>query len=125
MRTDPREACGNEKELMLWAVIHDAVAHPLMALTFYSNWALRFHDWTSHRAWPRDTRTYLPVSEVVVSPRFGALLVSSTQPGFFRVRHGMIAHTYGMQADDVSDAVSQAEAWFAQLAEDIPHSARF
>lgn len=41
MKTDP-----NEKENMLWAFIHDAIAHPLMALTGY----------TSHRAWPRTNK---------------------------------------------------------------------
>lgn len=53
MKTDPNKGCANEKENMLWAFIHDAIAHPLMALTGYSRWALRFHDYTSHRAWPR------------------------------------------------------------------------
>lgn len=53
MRTDPRVACANERQRFWWAVLHDLVAHPLMALTGWSKWALRFHDWTSHRAWPR------------------------------------------------------------------------
>lgn len=53
MRTDPRVACANERQRFWWAVLHDLVAHPLMALTGWSKWALRLHDWTSHRAWPR------------------------------------------------------------------------
>lgn len=53
MRTDPRNACANEHQRLLWAVVHDALAHPLMALTGYCAASLRFHDWTSHRAWPR------------------------------------------------------------------------
>lgn len=56
MRTDPREACGNEHQRLLWALVHDAVAHPLMALAGWPKWALRFHDWTSHKAWPRVNR---------------------------------------------------------------------
>ena len=54
MKTDPRVACKNIKERWIWAVIHDLIAHPFMALTFYSNLSLRFHDWTSYRAWPRE-----------------------------------------------------------------------
>lgn len=53
MKTDPNKGCANEKENMLWAFIHDAIAHPLMALTDYSFWSIRFHDYTSHHAWPR------------------------------------------------------------------------
>jgi hypothetical protein len=122
MRTDPRAACANEKELLFWAVVHDLIAHPLMALTGYSKVSLRFHDWTSRYAWPRDKRTYLPVLEAVYSDRFGWLMVESTQPGIFRVTHGLIDHTYGMAAENVSDAVEQAEAWFLSLSEDIPTS---
>jgi hypothetical protein len=122
MRTDPRIACANEKERLFWAVVHDLVAHPLMVLTGYSKISLRFHDWTSSHAWPRDKRTYLPVRELVRSERFGMLVVSSSQPGIFQVRHGLIRHTYGMCAENVSDAVEQAEAWFLSLAEDIPES---
>lgn len=53
MRTDPREACANERQHLLWAIVHDGLAHPLMALTGYCKASLRFHDWTSHKAWPR------------------------------------------------------------------------
>jgi len=52
MRTDPRIACANGPERWHWAFIHDALAHPLMALTGYSGWALAFHNYTSRRAWP-------------------------------------------------------------------------
>lgn len=51
--TDPRRACANKEERLLWALLHDGVAHPLMALTLFSRWAVAFHDWTSQRAWPR------------------------------------------------------------------------
>lgn len=53
MRTDPRDACANERQRLLWALIHDGLAHPLMALTGYCKAAVAFHDWTSHKAWPR------------------------------------------------------------------------
>lgn len=52
MKTDPNEACSNQKQLLLWALLHDGVAHPLMALTGYSKWSRAFHDYTSLRAWP-------------------------------------------------------------------------
>ena len=53
MKTDPNKACTNKKERLFWAVLHDAVAHPAMALSGYSNWSMRFHNYTSHKAWPR------------------------------------------------------------------------
>lgn len=53
MKTDPNKACSNVKEKLFWAVIHDGIAHPLMAFTGYSKWSKRFHDYTSNKAWPR------------------------------------------------------------------------
>jgi len=53
MKKDPNKACSNKKEQPGWAFLHDAVAHPLMALTGYSAWSVRFHDYTSKKAWPR------------------------------------------------------------------------
>lgn len=53
MKTDPNKGCKNTKERLLWAVLHDAVAHPVLALSGYSQWAMRFHDFTSRKAWPR------------------------------------------------------------------------
>lgn len=37
---------------MIWEFIHNAVAHPLLAFSFNARWAVRFHDWTSKKAWP-------------------------------------------------------------------------
>lgn len=54
MRTDPRKACANVREKLLWAIFHDLVAHPLMAVTLYCSLSVRFHDWTSRKAWPRE-----------------------------------------------------------------------
>lgn len=34
-----------------WTIIHNAVAHPLMAITGDSAWSLRFHSWTADKAW--------------------------------------------------------------------------
>lgn len=51
--TDPRTACSGLPQRHAWAVLHDLVAHPLMALTGYCRLSLRFHDFTSHWAWPR------------------------------------------------------------------------
>lgn len=53
MRIDPRKACANQEEKLLWALVHDGIAHPLMALSLFSSWAVAFHDWTSQKAWPR------------------------------------------------------------------------
>lgn len=123
MRTDPRVACANEKELLFWAVIHDLVAHPMMALTGYSKSSLTFHDWTSRHAWPRDTRNYVPHIETYQSERFGVLMIEAKAPGFFRIHHGIIDHTFGTQASDVSDAIEKAEDWFSSLAEIAPETA--
>ena len=32
-----------------WAIVHNAIAHPLMATE--SEWSYRFHDWTAEKAW--------------------------------------------------------------------------
>ncbi|MFL9918817.1 hypothetical protein PQR75_26235 [Paraburkholderia fungorum] len=123
MRTDPRKACANEKQLLGWAVIHDLIAHPFMVLTGYSSVSLRFHDATSRMAWPRDTRTPAAFEFVVVeSDRWGPLLVTTTRRGLYQISHPVLAHRFGVNARDVGDAVEQAEEWFASLAELIPGS---
>lgn len=38
-------------EITRWAIVHDLIAHPLMALTRYSRWSMRFHTWSARRAW--------------------------------------------------------------------------
>lgn len=52
VRTDPNKACDRPGHLG-WAVVHDLLAHPFMAATGFSRIGVRFHDWTSHKAWPR------------------------------------------------------------------------
>lgn len=53
MKTDPNEGCNDKEERAGWAFLHDAVSHPFMALTGYSRWSIRFHNYTSNKAWPR------------------------------------------------------------------------
>lgn len=113
MRTDPRKACANDDERCFWAFIHDAFAHPLMALSNWSNWSLRFHDWTSHHAWPRIPSTQ---ETEVYSPRYGfVLVVTSSVPQLFQVCHPRMLHRFGCRAVDAIDAVEQAEQWFDTL----------
>lgn len=57
MKTDPNEGCNLKEEHLFWAVVHDAICHPLMALSGYSKWAIKLHNYTSHRAWPRETKS--------------------------------------------------------------------
>jgi hypothetical protein len=52
VRTDPRDACPNEDECLFWAIVHDLIVHPLMAVSLWSKWSLRLHNYTSRRAWP-------------------------------------------------------------------------
>lgn len=53
MKTDPNKICEGQEENGGWAFVHDAIAHPLMAIFRYAKWSLRFHNYTSHKAWPR------------------------------------------------------------------------
>lgn len=122
MRTDPRKACENEKQLLVWAIIHDLIAHPFMALTLYWRVSLRLHDWTSQRAWPRNTAIAPFEIAVVPSDRWGLLLVTRTPAGFYEIKHPVLAHRFGVKAINIDDAVEQAEEWFAFLVDLIPES---
>jgi hypothetical protein len=53
MKKDPNKYCINFKQHLLWAIIHDVIAHPLMGLTLYSKYSIIFHDFTSSKAWKR------------------------------------------------------------------------
>lgn len=114
MRTDPREACANEKERWGWAIVHDLVAHGLMAVTNYSALSLRFHDWTSHKAWPRVVP--FNAEPVVMHGRYGAVMVQEQSPGFWKVQHPTVRHAIVTKAADAVDALTTAEAWFDTLA---------
>lgn len=52
MKLDPNGMCDSKASSFWWAAIHDLICHPLLVLTLYSKWAIRFHDWTSWKAWP-------------------------------------------------------------------------
>lgn len=109
MRTDPRAACANAEERWIWAFIHDAVAHPFMALTNWSRPALTFHDWTSHRAWPRAEAApvvrYAITSDHLV---YGRVHVREEEPdGIYSVIHGRRSLTVRVQARDVEDALTK------------------
>ena len=118
MRTDPRAACANAVERFGWALLHDAFCHPLMALSGWSGWSLRLHDWTSHRAWPRVVPE-LASAVVVPSARWGALPVRRTADGLYTVTHPTVAHSYTTPADDAVHAVEIASLWFDGLARDF------
>lgn len=123
MRTDPRNACANEKQLLGWAIVHDLIAHPFMALTGYSPLSLRFHDATSKRAWPRPAVSYREGTFSVPSDRFGTLKVRRLAPrGFYEIQHPLIDHKFVVKADGIDDAAEQAEEWFVSLVELIPES---
>lgn len=54
MKKDPNKYCVHFTQNLFWAIVHDVVAHPLMAITLYKvEVFLRFHDYTSHKAWIR------------------------------------------------------------------------
>lgn len=55
MKLDPNRYCVNFKEHLGWAIIHDLIAHPLMAITLYKvDLTIQFHNFTSQRAWIRE-----------------------------------------------------------------------
>ena len=54
MKLDPNKYCINYKQILIWALIHDIIYHPLMALTLYKiDLFIKFHNFTSHKAWLR------------------------------------------------------------------------
>ena len=53
MKTDPNKHCISFKQNLLWAIMHDIIAHPLMGITGYCKWSIAFHNYTSHKAWTR------------------------------------------------------------------------
>lgn len=119
MRTDPRVACANSKELWGWAFLHDLIAHPLMALTNYSRASLRFHDWTSFHAWPRAVLSQGAAAVWMIPSRFGDLEAIEVAPRCWRVKHPAVDHAIVLGADDAVAAAEQAEAWFQTLADEF------
>lgn len=124
MRTDPRMACANERELWHWAALHDLLAHPLMVLTWYCAASLRFHDWTSRRAWPRhiSPAADLPMPRLMnVAPltRHGYVVVTQLEARLFRVEHGRVDHAVTLQANDMHAALGCGLEWFDTLGEQL------
>ncbi|MDR8077812.1 hypothetical protein KPA96_19340 [Burkholderia cenocepacia] len=120
MKTDPRAACANTEERLLWALVHDGVAHPLMALTNFSRLSLRFHDYTSARAWPRKpSAAEEPVRCFHVMSRWGVMSITQDAPGIWRARHPRVAHEYRTCATSAADMAVKADAWFQELADNF------
>lgn len=117
MRTDPRAACANASERLGWAVLHDLLAHPLMALTNWARWALAFHDWTSVRAWPRPATQELWTAEVPSC--YGLLHASELAPGIWRVQHPRVNHSVTVQASGLLPACLAAVEWFDSLSSEF------
>jgi hypothetical protein len=118
MKTDPRAACANEKEALLWAFLHDFVAHPFMAITLYSRPSLRFHDFTSYHAWPR-VKPIEPQEMTMHSARFGPLKVRFLGGEIYEFRHPIVAHSMVTNGRDAVEALEKAEAWFQSLADEF------
>lgn len=116
MRTDPRAACANEKELLGWAVVHDLLAHPFMAITNYSALSMRFHDWTSYKAWPRVRPAQLR-EPVEIQSKWGVIRATEVAPNCWKIRHPVVRHALVTGADDAIQAVEKAEVWFQDLEE--------
>lgn len=120
MRTDPRAACANASERLGWAVLHDLLAHPLMALTNWAHWTLAFHDFTSARAWPRQpVPAPLKLGIAVEPSRYGWLHAREVSPGFWRVQHPNVDHSITIQAPGSTSACDKALAWFDSLASEL------
>lgn len=121
MKCDPSTACVNRHEVLRWAVVHDVLAHPLLALTGYAKFAVRFHDWTSSKAWPRLTKSE---PEPVVLTAWlpggqGLVVVTQVNSRIYKVRHPYVDHVYTCEADDRYDALQQGELWFASLRREV------
>jgi hypothetical protein len=118
VRTDPRAACANEKENLWWALLHDGVAHPLMALTLYSKVSLRFHDFTSKHAWPR-VKMEKPQTISLVSRRFGRIEGCYLGREIYSFEHPTVSHNFVTNARDAVEALEKAEACWSVMADEF------
>lgn len=118
MKTDPRTACANVQERKAWAVLHDLVAHPLMALTNWSRLSLRFHDWTSFRAWPRVRPAQLR-TPVTLPSAWGVMVAEEVQPMFWRIQHPNMNNAIVQHGDDALVILETAERYFQALADEF------
>lgn len=120
MRTDPNTACANEEERARWAFVHDAISHPLMALTRWSKASLCFHDWTSRKAWPRPVEA-APASGAHYSRALGCMVTASalSTGDRWEIVAPDRSMRYGCVAKDALDALVRAEAWWRQYASEF------
>jgi hypothetical protein len=89
-----------------------------MALTRWSAWSVRFHDWTSYRAWPREVG-FVTETRTLSSPRWGDLRVTHVQQGFYSTQHPKVEHKVVTTAGDFIEAMEFAERWFDGLADEF------
>lgn len=118
MRTDPRAACANVDERFIWAFVHDFVAHPFMAITNWSAPSVRFHDWTSIRAWPRVRPATLRMP-VTMSSKWGTMVAEEVQPMFWRIQHPNMNNAIVQHGDDAIAILESAERYFQSLADEF------
>lgn len=123
MKTDPNKACTVPRERLPWAMLHDLIAHPAMALTLYSTISRRLHDFTSAKAWPasdRAARIRQPRKYRQTTP-FGRLIATEEKPytddgkGFWRVVHPGTGHavvSYGMPHEVMARALEEFREWW-------------
>lgn len=113
MKLDPNRACQSENERLLWAILHDLIAHPFLAITLYSKVGRRFHDFTSHKAWPRGAGDYDHFT--VNSTSFGLVEGVKRKNGIWTISHPGIRHDVTVKAKSMSEALEKAEDWFKTL----------
>ena len=118
MMTDPRKACGNTEQLLLWAFVHDLIAHPFMAITFWSKPALKFHDWTSNKAWPRKDE-FIGEQDYSFVFRKARIVASNIAPGVWSVAHPSVSHCLVITADDKFTAIRKGLEWFVHLSQEL------
>lgn len=137
MRVDPRSCKCEVKENLLWALLHDIIVHPLLGFTLYrAEWAIRLHDYTSHKAWPRPVKLVEGepvVVEISNLEAFNELMNEHLPPGFFAefpeddlteqmIKDGGPFTDYvrgGTYYPDRERDDAELEKWAERLAEDI------
>lgn len=126
MRTDPRKACKNEKERRGWAFLHDLLAHPFMAVTLWARASIRFHNWTSLKAWPREKASleWWPMKVLLKTEHWGLLTATEIARDVWSIDHPTVLHTIRVtDKRGGASAIAQATKWFDELAEE--HGGKF
>lgn len=116
MKTDPIEACPNAEQHFGWAIVHDFIAHPLMAFSLWSSWALKFHNWTSSKAWPREESPCLPDFVEVWIPVWHEVKFRHLHGDVYEVLHPNVSHSFRYQAENEMEALMKAFDHFNDLA---------